>query len=94
MRKICGISRTSSSKNRKTINMKTAKDYQQEFRLKDDELAQFDEFLNDPKRTCFHGKEYLIYKDPDPEGSFIIVGVNFRILPAGTPIVTKNGSVI
>lgn len=57
MRKICGISRTSSSKNRKTINMKTAKDYQQEFRLKDDELAQFDEFLNDPKRTCFHGKE-------------------------------------
>lgn len=27
--------------------MKTAKDYQQEFRLKDDELAQFDEFLND-----------------------------------------------
>ena len=84
MRKICGISRTSSSKNRKTINMKTAKDYQQEFRLKDDELAQFDEFLNDPKRTCFHG----------PEGSFIIVGVNFRILPAGTPIVTKDGSVI
>lgn len=82
MRKICGISRTSSSKNRKTINMKTA------------ELAQFDEFLNDPKRTCFHGKEYLIYKDPDPEGSFIIVGVNFRILPAGTPIVTKDGSVI
>lgn len=54
--------------------MKTAKDYQQEFRLKDD--------------------EYLIYKDPDPEGSFIIVGVNFRILPAGTPIVTKDGSVI
>lgn len=42
--------------------MKTAKDYQQEFRLKNDELAQFDEFLNDPKRTCFHGKEYLIYK--------------------------------
>lgn len=74
--------------------MKTAKDYQQEFRLKDDELAQFDEFLNDHKRTCFHGKEYLIYKDPDPEGSFIIVGVNFRILPAGTPIVTKDGSVI
>ena len=58
--------------------MKTAKDYQQEFRLKDDELAQFDEFLNNPKHTCFHGKEYLIYKDPDPEGSFIIVGVNFR----------------
>ena len=42
--------------------MKTAKDYQQEFRLKDDELAQFDEFLNNPKHTCFHGKEYLIYK--------------------------------
>lgn len=40
------------------------------------------------KSTSFHGKEYLIYKDPDPEGSFIIVGVNFRILPAGTPIVT------
>lgn len=40
--------------------MKTAKDYQQEFRLKDDELAQFDEFLNDPKHTCFHGKEYLM----------------------------------
>lgn len=94
MRKICGISRTSSSKNRKTINMKTAKDYQQEFRLKDDELAQFDEFLNDPKHTCFHGKEYLICKDPDPEGNFIIVGVNFRILPAGTPIVTKDGSII
>lgn len=30
--------------------MKTAKDYQQEFRLKDDELAQFDKFLNNPKR--------------------------------------------
>lgn len=74
--------------------MKTAKDYQQEFRLKDDELAQFDEFLNNPKRTCFHGKEYLICKDPDPEGSFIIVRVSFRILPAGTPIVTKDGSVI
>lgn len=74
--------------------MKTAKDYQQEFRLKDDELTQFDEFLNNPKHTCFHGKEYLIYKDPDPEGSFIIVGVNFRILPVGTPIVTKDGSVI
>ena len=74
--------------------MKTAKDYQQEFRLKNDELAQFDEFLNDPKRTCFHGKEYLICKDPDPEGNFIIVGVNFRILPAGTPIVTKDGSII
>lgn len=29
-----------------------------------------------------------------PEGSFIIVGVNFRILPVGTPIVTKDGSVI
>lgn len=57
-------------------------------------LAQFDEFLNDPKRTCFHGKEYLICKDPDPEGNFIIVGVNFRILPAGTPIVTKDGSII
>ena len=94
MRKICGISRTSSSKNRKTINMKTAKDYQQEFRLKDDELAQFDEFLNDPKRTCFHGKEYLIYKDPDPERSFIIVGEKDRIVPVGTPIVTKDGSVI
>lgn len=67
---------------------------EQEFRLKDDELAQFDEFLNNPKHTCFHGKEYLIYKDPDPEGSFIIVGVNFRILPVGTPIVTKDGSVI
>lgn len=74
--------------------MKTAKDYQQEFRLKNDELAQFDEFLNDPKRTCFHGKKYLICKDPDPEGNFIIVGVNFRILPAGTPIVTKDGSII
>lgn len=32
--------------------------------------------------------------DPDPEGNFIIVGVNFRILPAGTPIVTKDGSII
>ena len=52
------------------------------------------QFLNDPKRTCFHGKEYLICKDPDPEGNFIIVGVNFRILPAGTPIVTKDGSII
>lgn len=75
-------------------NMKTAKDYQQKFRLKNDELAQFDEFLNDPKRTCFHGKECLICKDPDPEGNFIIVGVNFRILPAGTLIVTKDGSII
>lgn len=44
--------------------------------------------------TLPSGDMGAIKVERDPEGSFIIVGVNFRILPTGTPIVTKDGSVI